>query len=67
MEIGFTKENLQKLDQAIASGVRSVSFNEKTISYHSLDELIKLRNQMARCVLSHKTKRQFFPRVEKGV
>jgi len=67
MEIGFTKENLQRLDQALASGVRSVSFGEKTISFHSLNELIKLRNQIARYLSSKEPKRQFYPRVEKGL
>ena len=62
----YSKEALKKIDQALLSGVRSVSFGEKTISFHSLDELIKLRNQIARFMSGKDIKRQYFPRVDKG-
>jgi hypothetical protein len=62
----ITKDNLDKLDAAIASGVRSVSFGDKSITFHSVDEMIKLRSQIARALGLTEPKRRYYPQVSKG-
>lgn len=64
---GFTQEALNRLDEAIAGGARSITLGDKTISFHSLDELIRLRNQIATYLITKEPKRQFYPRVSKGL
>jgi len=40
----YTSEDLEKLEKAIASGVRSVKYTDKEITYRSLDDMIKARD-----------------------
>lgn len=39
--MSFTLTQLQALENAIASGHRRVTYDGKTVEYHSMDELIK--------------------------
>ena len=38
----FTLLQYEKLKEGIANGVRSIQYGDKTVSYHSLDEMLKL-------------------------
>lgn len=42
----YTLENLAVLEQAIASGTRSVYYGDKRVDYRSLDEMQRIRNVM---------------------
>ena len=44
--MAWTQQNLNDLDQAIASGARSVSYEGKQISYGSLDEMLRIRGMI---------------------
>jgi len=44
--MAYTKEQLEALEDAISQGVTSVSYNGKTITYRSLSEMIKIRDNM---------------------
>ena len=44
----LTREAIAKIDEALTSGTRSISIDGKSVTFHSLDELIKLRNQISR-------------------
>ena len=44
----LTREALAKIDEALTSGTRSISIGDKAVTFHSLEELIKLRNQISR-------------------
>ena len=44
--MGFTLTQLEALEDAIAQGVLTVSYNGKTVTYRSLDEMIKLRDMI---------------------
>ena len=46
--MAFTLEQLQALENSIASGTKSVTYGDKTVTYHSLDEMIRLRSLMQR-------------------
>ena len=63
----FTKDALKKLDECILSGIRSVSFGDKSISFATTEELLKLRAQIAKRISGTEPKRQFFPSVTKGL
>jgi hypothetical protein len=41
---GFTAERLLALEEAIASGARSVSYEGKSVTYGSLDEMLRVRS-----------------------
>lgn len=45
--MAFTQTQLDALDTAIAQGTRTVSFDGKTVTYHSIDEMLRLRSMMA--------------------
>jgi hypothetical protein len=39
--VAWTQTDVDKLKAAIASGVKSVVYADRTVSYHSLDEMLK--------------------------
>ncbi|MDR0770821.1 MAG: hypothetical protein LBE75_06435 [Burkholderiales bacterium] len=43
----FTQDDLTRINRAIATGERVVQFSDKRIEYRSIDELIRVRNQIA--------------------
>lgn len=44
--VGFTSENLAILEEAIAAGARKVKYTDKEITYHSLDDMLRIRDLM---------------------
>jgi len=44
--MAFTQIQLDALESALAQGVLSVQYNDRRVTYHSLNEMIKLRNTM---------------------
>lgn len=44
--MAFTQTQLDALDNAIAMGVLSVMYGNKTVQYRSVDDMIKTRNLM---------------------
>ena len=42
--MAFTQTQLDSLETAIASGTLEVKTGDKSVRYHSLDEMIKLRD-----------------------
>ena len=46
MSTAWTQEMLTALEEAIAKGVLIVRYQDKEIRYRSLDEMMKIRNEM---------------------
>lgn len=46
--VGFTQDQLKRLDDAIAQGITKVTYADRHISYRSLDEMLKVRELMKR-------------------
>lgn len=44
--MAWTEADLTKLEEAIASGAKSVQYENKKVDYHTLDEMLKLRDLM---------------------
>lgn len=44
--MAWTQTQLDALEEAIASGARTVSHNGKTVTYGSLTEMLRLRDRM---------------------
>lgn len=44
----WTSEQLRVLSEAIASGVQTVRYADRTVTYHSLKEMLDLRDRMVR-------------------
>lgn len=44
--MAFTSEQLAALEEAIAQGVTTVSYNGKTVTYRNLSDMIRLRDMM---------------------
>jgi hypothetical protein len=38
----FTLQQYEKLKEGITNGVRSIQYGDKTVTYHSMNEMIKL-------------------------
>ncbi len=43
----FTQEQYEALNKAIAQGTLTVTYSDKTVTYRSLDEMLRIRNLMA--------------------
>lgn len=48
MSTNWTNADLATLEAAIARGTRRVSYQNQTVEYHSLEEMLKLRDKMQR-------------------
>lgn len=46
--MGFSLLQLEALDNAIAEGVLEVKYADKSVTYRSLDDMLKLRDLMKR-------------------
>lgn len=46
--MSFTLEEYETLGRAISSGTTSVRYQDRTVTYRSLDEMVRTRNLMAR-------------------
>lgn len=44
--MAWTTSDVEALEAAIKSGVRTVSYADRTVTYHSLDEMLRLRSVM---------------------
>lgn len=44
--MAFSQDQLTALESAIAQGALSVRFADRTVTYHSLSEMLKLRDTM---------------------
>jgi len=45
--MAFTKDDLDSIDRAIASGELSVTHNGRSVTYRSMTELLKARDRIA--------------------
>lgn len=41
--MAWTQNDLAELDKAIKSGARSVRYSDREVTFHSLDDMLKLR------------------------
>lgn len=48
--INWTQADVTALSNAIKSGVRSVDYADRRVTYHSLDEMMQLLDRMVRYV-----------------
>ena len=44
--MAFTNEDLSKLERAIARGVLTVQYADRRVTYHDLDSMRRLRQEM---------------------
>jgi len=52
--VGWTQTDLDNLDEAIATGARTVSHGDKTVKYRSLDSMLTTRNLIVRYLATPK-------------
>lgn len=70
--MAFTSEDLAALDAAIKGGHRRVAYRDRTVEYHSLDEMMKLRGLMQAELLDSSSERttygtrRIYPECHKG-
>ena len=48
MSVNWTTEDLKALEEAIAQGVRKVEYNDRTVEYRSLNEMLQIRELIKR-------------------
>lgn len=44
--MAFTQSDVTQLERAIAGGTRSVAFDDHTVTFSSIDEMLQLRSAM---------------------
>jgi parvulin-like peptidyl-prolyl isomerase len=65
--MAYTQAQLAALEAAIAEGALTVKYQDKQVTYRSLDEMIRLRNMMRR-EMGHSTgARAVVPEFSKGL
>jgi hypothetical protein len=65
--VAFTQSDIDTLKAAIASGVRSVTFADRTVTYNSIDEMLKALSTMQAEVQGSSRNNYRLASVSKGV
>ena len=63
----WTKKDIEKLEKAIASGVQSVSYDDRTVNYRSLEEMKETLADMRKAVEDIAPKRRRNPDFDSGL
>lgn len=63
----FTLEQLQTLEAAIAKGVFKVKYQDREVTYRSLNEMLKLRSVMRQCLGLSKSGGRLLVHTDKGI
>lgn len=64
--MAWTQSDLDALDKAIGSGVTEVRYNDRTVRYRSMDELMRAREIMAKELGIAQKPRRVFPVFSRG-
>lgn len=67
MATSFTIEMVEALRKAIAKGVKSVSYQDKTITYHSMDEMLRALRLMEQELGLKKKSSRLLAEADKGI
>ncbi|MBO6759284.1 MAG: hypothetical protein JJ902_23375 [Roseibium sp.] len=65
--MAYTQDQLDRLEAAIARGVRTVSYNGESVTYESLKDMRALRNEMRAELGATVSMRALFPTVRREV
>lgn len=65
--MAWTQSELDALNSAIANGVTEVRFNDRTVRYRSLDEMMRARRAMIQELGLTTKPRRVFPAVSRGL
>lgn len=69
--MAWTQTDLDKLDSAIADGrgARQISFGDQSVTFHDIDQMLKLRAEMRReiAVAANPTRHYRLAATRKGV
>lgn len=63
----FTQENLDKLEEALVKGIKRVEYLDKEVEYRSVDEMLKIRDLMRRCLGLTLEPCRIFSKTSKGL
>jgi hypothetical protein len=66
MSTTYTRNDLRRLRQALASGERRISFGDKTVEYRSVGELLEAIRQVERALARSRPARQVRVTTRKG-
>ena len=64
--MAWTQSDVDALEAAIKQGVRTVSYADRTVTYHSLDEMLRLRNVMQNSATGSAGVSSTFAKFDKG-
>jgi hypothetical protein len=65
--MAWTQAQLDALDEAIANGVLTVKYQDRTVTYRSLDEMLKLRETMRQELGLTEGRVRLFAKHSKGI
>jgi hypothetical protein len=63
----WTQDQLDALEAAIAEGVQTVKYQDKEVTYRSLDEMIKVRSLMRKALGVETSQQRVYATVDKGL
>lgn len=65
--MAFTQDQLDAIEEAIASGTLEVQYSDKKITYRSLNDLLRTRDLIARKLgQANATNARLYPELSKG-
>jgi len=67
MSSSWTQSDLDAIEQAIAQGVRRVEYNDRTVEYRSLKEMLQTRDLIRRSLGKTKRANRILCEADKGV
>jgi len=67
MSANWTAEHLATIEEAIATGALEVEYNDRRVKYRSMNDLIKARNLIRKCLgLTSKSGTRVLCKTDKG-
>jgi len=62
----FTQQDLDNLNDSIKKGVRRVEYNDRTVVYNTVDEMLRVRDLIRRCLGQAKRSSRLLASASKG-
>ncbi len=67
MACNWTEADLKAIDEAIATGALTVKYNDRLVTYRSLNEMLQIRQLMRECLGHVKRSSRKFCCGDKGI
>lgn len=64
--MAWTSDDLTRIEKAIASGTTKVKFSDKEVTYRTIDELFRVRDEIKKAIGQNTKKTRVLAKFSKG-